>query len=168
MHTAHPHGGSSAEVASRPGWRLRSLLALVVLAALPGCGSHPEESSGGDAYRNEAQPMPMDEWVTGELDLGNGDTTDWKVLALEDSGKLAIELKADKKGAKILVGVYDKHGMSIGVGSSKSGEEGVTVPVKATSSGKLFVKVEHRGGDKTAYSVRATMDGGGGGGGPDL
>lgn len=169
MHTAHPHGGPTADVASRPGWRLRSLapLALATLAAFAGCGSHPEENSGGDAYRNEAQPMPLDEWVTGELDLDSGDTTDWKALALEDSGKLTIELKADKKGAKILVGVYDKHGMSIGVGSSKAGEEGVAVPVKA-SSGKLFVKIEHRGGSKSAYSVRATMDGGGGGGGPDL
>jgi hypothetical protein len=143
------------------------LIAIAVGLLVAACGSHPEENSGGDAYRSEAQPMPLDEWVTGELDLDNGDTTDWKQVSVE-AGKLTIELKADKKGASIRVAVYDKHGLSIGMGAAGGKGEGLTVPVNAKSDGKLFIKIEHRGGDKTAYSVRAQADAGGGGGGPDL
>lgn len=109
----------------------------------------------------------MDEWVTGELDRDNGDTTDWKQLSV-DAGKVSVELRADKKGASISVGVYDKYGVMIGTGTAGPSEEGVAVPVNLKSRGRLFIKVEHRGGDKTAYSVRAQMSGGGGGGGPDL
>lgn len=133
------------------------------------CGSAPDESSGGDAYRNEAQPMPLDEWVTGELALDDGDTTDWKSVDAAE-GKLVIELKADKKSAVVLVGVFDKHGLAIGSGTRKAGSDGVSVPVKAAYQGRYFVRIVHKGGGKTAYSVRAVMDDGGGGGDavPDL
>jgi len=141
----------------------------VALGMAAGCGSAPEESSGGDAYRNEAQPMPLDEWVTGELARDDGDTTDWKSVASAE-GKLVIELKADKKSAVVLVGVYDKHGLAIGSGTRKAGSDGVSVPVKAAYQGPYFVRIVHKGGDKTAYSVRAALDDGGGGGDvvPDL
>lgn len=145
---------------------VRSVLCGLGFILLVACGGHPEENSGGDAYRSEAQPMPLDEWITGELDRDGGDTTDWKQLTF-DGGKLAIELKADKKGASILVGVYDKHGVSIGTGTAGSKDDGVSVPVNVKGRGRLFIKIEHRGGDKTAYSVRAVADAGGSGG-PDL
>lgn len=161
-HRNHPDRARPAARLSAPSWRW--WLPFVLLFAA--CGSHPEENSGGDAYRNEAQPMPLDEWVTGELDRDNGDTTDWKQVAV-DGGKLTLELKADKKGASIKVEVYDKYGVSIGVGAAGSKEDSLAVPVNA-KGGKLFVRIEHRGGPKTAYSVRANADGGGDGGGPDL
>lgn len=165
MQTPHRNRPDRAHPAARlsaPSWRWCIPLVLLLAA----CGSHPEENSGGDAYRNEAQPMPLDEWVTGELDRDNGDTTDWKQVAV-DGGKLTMELKADKKGASIKIEVYDKYGISIGVGAAGSKEDSLAVPVNA-KGGKLFVRIEHRGGPKTAYSVRATADGGGDGGGPDL
>lgn len=138
--------------------------------ALVACGSAPEENSGGDAYRNEAQPMPLDEWVTGELDLDGGDTTDWKSIDLEAAGKLVVELKADKKGAVVQVGVFDKYGIALGDGTRKAGTDVLSVPVKAKAEGRYFVRVVHRDGDKTVYSLRAVMDDSGGGGDavPDL
>lgn len=166
MQTPQRSGQESADRHARRSTRsLRSWFPLLLLLAA--CGSHPEENSGGDAYRNEAQPMPLDEWVTGELDRDSGDTTDWKQLAA-DGGKLTLELKADKVGASIKVEVYDKHGLSIGVGAAGSKEDSLSVPVNTKGGGKLFVRIEHRGGPKTAYSVRAKADGGGDGGGPDL
>ena len=137
--------------------------------AAAACGSAPEEKSGGDAYRNEAQQMPLDEWVTGELDLDEGDTTDWKSVVIDAAGKLTFELKADKKGAVVFVGVYDKYGEAIGYGVRKSGAELLQVPVKAKTEGPYFVRIVHKDGAKTAYSVRAVMgDGGGGDAVPDL
>lgn len=164
MQTAHRTGLIES---ARSTSLLQRAVILVFGLVVTACGSHPEENSGGDAYRNEAQPMPLDEWVTGELDADSGDTTDWKQVGV-DGGKLAIELKADKLGAAIRVSVYDKHGLSIGTGSAGTKDEGVTVPVNAKGGGKLFIKIEHRGGSKTAYSVRAQADAGGSGGGPDL
>jgi len=153
-----------------PSLRFVGLMGVLLATALAACGSAPEEQSGGDAYRNEATPMPLDEWTTGELNLDGGDMTDWKSIDVESAGKLVVELKADKKGAVVLVGVYDKHGLAIGNGTRKAGSDGVTVPVKATYGGRYFVKIVHKDGDKTAYSVRAVMGDGGGGGDvvPDL
>jgi len=131
--------------------------------ALGACGSEPEAQSGGDAYRNEAQPMPLDEWVTGELDLDGGDTTDWKSVEIATAGKLSVELKADKKGAVVHVGVYDNHGLALGDGTRKAGSDGVTVLIKAASEGRYFVRIVHKDGDKTGYALRAVMGGGDGG-----
>lgn len=174
MQTDHRHGSDRTPETTG---RVRSMRArafgwgAILLAgfSLLACGGHPDENSGGDAYRHEAQAMPMDEWATGEIDRDGGDATDWKVVSIDEGGKLMVELKADSPGARIQVGVYDKHGISIGIGSTQAGEEGVKVPVNLKGKGKLFIKIEHRGGDKTAYSVRAKMTAsGGGGGGPDL
>ena len=153
-----------------PSQSVVGLMAVLLAMSLAACGSAPEEQSGGDAYRNEALPMPLDEWTTGELDLDGGDTTDWKTVDIEGAGKLVVELKADKKSSVVLVGVYDKHGLAIGNGTRKAGSDGIAVPVKATYGGRYFVKIVHRDGDKTAYSVRAVMGDGGGGGDvvPDL
>lgn len=141
----------------------------VLTLALGACGGGgPEEKSGGDAYRNEAQPMPLDEWVTGELDAGGGDTTDWKSITLEEAGKLTVELKADKKGAVVHVGVFDKYGQAVGYGTRKAGADPVSVPVKAKNAGLYFVRIQHKNDAKTAYSVRAVAGEGGGEAAPDL
>ncbi len=154
---------------SRPLTSWGGVWAISVTLALGACGGHPDENSGGDAYRNESQPMPLDEWVTGQLDLDNGDATDWKVVSVDGAGKLQIELKADKKSAVVHVGVYDKHGQSLGDGTRKAGADEVKVPVKAAAGGQFFVRIVHKDGAKTAYSVRAVMgDEGGGDAVPDL
>ena len=154
----------------RPSHRFIGLVGVAMAVGLAACGSAPEEQSGGDAYRSEAMAMPLDEWTTGELNLDGGDTTDWKAIDVESAGKLVVELKADKKSAVVVLAVYDKHGLAIGNGTRKAGSEGIAVPVKATYGGRYFVKIVHKDGDKTAYSVRAVMGDGGGGGDvvPDL
>ena len=139
---------------------------LACLTALGGaCGSaDPEANSGGDAFRNEAAEMKLDELVTGELDRDGGDTTDWKFVKLEDPGKFTVTLSTDKKSTAVLVGVYDKFGVEVGVGAKKKGsEDAIKVPVNAKLAGKYFVRVEHRDGDKSTYSLKASLGQGGGG-----
>ena len=147
--------------------RVRVLSALWLAGALAGaaCGTaDPEGSSGGDAFRNEAQEMKLGELVTGELDRDGGDTSDWKFVRLEEPGKFKVALSTDKNGAAVLVGVYDKYGVQVGVGAKKKGSaDAIEVPVNAKSGGKFFVKVEHRDGDKTTYSLKAALGQGGGG-----
>ena len=147
--------------------RVRVLSALGLIGALAGaaCGTaDPEANSGGDAFRNEAQEMKLDELVTGELDRDSGDTSDWKFIKLEEPGKFKVAFATDKAGAAALVGVYDKYGVQVGVGAKKKGSaDAIEVPVNAKSGGKYFVKVEHRDGDKTTYSLKAALGQGGGG-----
>lgn len=136
------------------------------------CGSaEPDGNSGGDAYRNEAQVMPLGELVTGELDMEKGDQTDWKSATFESGGKATVTLSTDKKGAAVSVAVYDKHGNQVATGAKKGGsEDPVKVQFKAPAEGKYFVRIRHTGGAKTTYSVEVSMGEGGGGGGavPDI
>jgi len=152
----------------RPGLALLSVLAWGAVA----CGSaEPDANSGGDAYRNEAQPMPVGDTVTGELDLETGDQTDWKSTTLESAGKATVTLSTDKKGAGVSVAVYDKYGNQLATGAKKGGsEDPVKVQFKAAYEGKYFVRIRHTGGSKTTYSVEVSTGGGGGGGGavPDI
>lgn len=142
---------------------------LILALSAGACGSEPEAQSGGDAYRSEAQTMPLDEWTTGEIDQDNGDTTDWKAVDVADPGKLVVELKSESKGAVLQLGLYDKYGVELGSEKGRAGDEALKLVVKA-KSGRYFVKVAHRDGDKTAYSVRAALgdEGGGRKTGPDL
>ena len=145
-----------------PKYWLAGVMFVVLATTVAACGSAPEEQSGGDAYRNEATPMPLDEWTTGELSAGGGDTTDWKSIDVEAAGKLTVELKADKKSAVVHVGVYDKYGAEVGQGTRKAGAADAFGPAAAWHGGRYFVRIVHKDGDKTAYSVRAVMEGGGG------
>lgn len=151
------------------GWLMMLGAAILLVAAA--CGSaEPDTNSGGDAYRNEAQPMPLEEMVTGELDMEAGDQTDWKSAELADGDKATVTLSADKKGAAVSVTVFDKYGAEIAKGVKKGGsEDPVKVQFKAPSEGKYFVRIRHTGGSKTTYSVELSLGGGGGGGAsPDI
>jgi len=141
---------------------VRSLLILALLAGPAACGGYPDDNSGGDAYRNEAQAMPMGEWVAGDLDLDGGDRTDWKAVDLDTGGKLNVEFNADEAGAAVSVAVYDRYGYALGSVARPKGAEGpVKVTVKAKRDGRYFIMIQQKDGGATAYSVRATLGDGG-------
>ena len=120
----------------------------------------PESNSGGDAYRHQAQMMPLDEWVPGDLNQDGGDQTDWKVMAVGDKGDLLVEFSADDPGAIVSVVVYDKYGYELGKTMRKENAGGpVSVGVKVTRPGKHFVKLRSEFGEPSAYSLRASLGG---------
>jgi len=134
------------------------LILAALMAATTACGGNPEENSGGDAYRNEAQLMPLEEWVAGDLDADGGDRTDWKAIELDDAGKLNVELNADEKSAAVDVRVYDRYGYPLGSVTRPEGGDGpVKVAVKAKRDGRYFIMIQQKSGVATAYSVRATV-----------
>ena len=135
----------------------RSMLVLALLSGAVACGGDPDEKSGGDAYRNEAQVMPLDEWVAGDLNLDDGDQTDWKAVDLESGGKFNVEFNADDPGAAVQVAVYDRFGYPLGSVARPAKAEGVVkVTVKAKRDGRYFIMIQQKSGGPTAYSVRAT------------
>lgn len=141
------------------------------LVSISACGTtDPEAGGAGDAYRNEAGDMPLDEVVTGEIDMEGGDTTDWKAVTIEDAGKVTVQLATDKDGAAVAVEVFDKYGQPVASGSKKGGsDKSAKVQFKSAEGGRYFIRIRQKDGGKTTYSVQVSMgDGGGGGGGPDI
>lgn len=141
-------------------------LALAVgSGALAGCGGDPEAKSGGDAYRNEAQAMPMGDWQVDDIAYGEGDRTDWKAVDVPQPAKLSIELSADEPDATFRVGFFDRHGVPLGRAVRKEGQDKASLQVDAANKGRYFLMVQATGGPPTSYQVRVQVAGSSGGGG---
>ncbi|MDP6943636.1 MAG: hypothetical protein QF464_05755 [Myxococcota bacterium] len=131
--------------------------ACVCLAAVIGCGGgDPEAGSGGDAYRNEAQDMPLDELVDDSLSLDEADRTDWKALEIEDGGQLAVEFLADEAETKTFLAVFDRYGTQLGA-AQRSGGQVSTLSVDVPRGGRYFLVVQALEGPPTAYSVMVSL-----------
>ena len=137
----------------------------VGLGALGGCAGDPEAKSGGDAYRNEAQPMPMGEWQVDDIAYGEGDRTDWKAIDVPQPAKLSIELSADEPDATFRLGFFDRHGVPLGRAIRKEGQATASLRVDAASKGRYFLMVQATGGPPTSYQVRVQVAGSSAGGG---
>lgn len=142
---------------------------LIILLAAPlcvGCPGDPEEKSGGDGYRHQAQPIELGpEWVVDEISAGALDTTDWKKIELTQPARVVIELNADVNDAELLLGVYTRYGQLI---AKKLRTRGLAkLAFDADKPGYYFFMIRHQGGDATGYQVRAIMAGDSGSGGGD-
>ena len=126
------------------------------LIGLHGCGGDPEAGSGGDAYRNEAQAMPLDELVDDSLSLDEADRTDWKALDLEDAGQLAIEFSADEPEAKSLLAVFDRYGEQL-ASANRSGGQVSVMEVDVPRGGRYFLMVQALEGPPSAYSILVSL-----------
>jgi len=121
-----------------------------------GCGGDPEAGSGGDAYRSEAQPMPLDELVTDSLALEELDRTDWKILVLDYPGRLAIEFSADEAESECHIALFDGYGTRVS-GATRPGGTISTLAVDVPRGGRYFLMVQAVDGPPTAYSIQATL-----------
>jgi hypothetical protein len=134
---------------------LASVLLLAVL--LLGCKSDPDKDSGGDAYRNEAKPMVLDEWGTDDIGRGAGDATDWKALDIADPGQLTVQLAADEPNAELSVAVFSRYGEPLGETRRAKGDSRTQLAVTIVRSGRHFLRIHQTNGPATAYTLRATL-----------
>ncbi len=142
---------------ARATWRLGLGMALL-LGATVGCGADPEANSGADAYRNQAAAMPLDEWITDDLSLDDGDRTDWRFVDLASDGKLTVQFHADEKSTSVQLGVYDRYGQPLASAQHPSGRtEPVSFTVPISAPGRVFIKVQATGGASSSYTLRATQ-----------
>ncbi|MEZ4265035.1 MAG: hypothetical protein R3F39_01565 [Myxococcota bacterium] len=132
-------------------------IALLSTVLLLGCKSDPDKDSGGDAYRNEAKPLALDEWSTDDIARGAGDTTDWKAIDLGAAGQLTVQLAADEADAELAVAVFSRYGEPLGEAFRKKGDSRTKVGVTIQRSGRHFLRIRQTGGPATAYTVRATL-----------
>lgn len=142
--------------------RARWCALLLILFMSQGCGvwhslfGDPEGNSGPDAYRHQALATPLDEAVTDDLSIADGDQTDWRVIEIHDAGRLNFELSVDEKEAELSLGVYDRYGSAIQNFSLPGGEVS-TLTVDVTRGGRYFLRVRAESGSATAYDLSVTL-----------
>lgn len=106
--------------------------------------------------------MPLNEWVTDDISVGDGDRTDWKALDVTSTGNLTIEFAADEKDTGVTLAFFDRYGEQI---KSVNRKVGSSAPIKfyakAAKTGRFFLMIRATEGPMSAYSVRVSGKDGG-------
>ena len=141
---------------------LKQIIGLTVLIMLAACGIKPNSQSGGDGKRNEAQVLPLEEWVTDPdgVNYRKGDRTDWKKLIIDRPGTLFVQAAFDNKDAVIVVSLYNKYGYRLVERIKKKGSTDHIRFEGDVRQGKYFVSIQSKtSSDHSEYSIRASMIG---------
>ena len=132
--------------------RFSMLLALMAGLACDGI-PEPNENSGRDQQRAGAQTVPLDVVVTDAVNHAGGDSTDWKVFEIENTGQYTIELFWDNPYIECEVNLHDQYGTLLEtVGHRSGGSENILV-VDLSEVGLYYLRV-HAEKERTTYSVR--------------
>jgi len=138
---------------------MRSILLLLVSVVIAGCIVQPDEKSGDDKDRHKAKPLAIGKPESDAVDYSGGDRTDWKLLELQDTGTLTVDLIVDNPKSNVTLALYDRYGKQVARVAHRKDDEGTqTRLMSEVGVGKYFVMVQAQGeGDKTGYIVRASM-----------
>ena len=132
------------------------MLPMVACAVVACTGA--DDKSGGDSERYQAKPLQMAKLEADAVDISAGDATDWKVLDLQDTGYLTVELVLDNANAEVSLSLFDRFGKPVARASHRKGEP---VQLKLTTDvgiGRYFVRVQaDKGSEATGYSIRAVV-----------
>ena len=137
-------------------------IALLVIGLAPGCGvwnamfGDPEGASGPDAYRHQAVVTPLDEAVTDDVSIGDGDQTDWRMIEIYDAGQLTFEMSVDEAEAALSLGVYDRYGTELQILEVPGGQVS-TLAVDVGRGGRYFLRIRAESGPGTAYDLTITL-----------
>ena len=116
-----------------------------------------DRDSGGDAERHVAKPLASGKWDPDTLDRGSGDTTDWKVMDLQDTGFLTVELVLDDPSAGVVLSVFDRFGKPLARATHRDGDGPQLKLTTEVGIGKVFLRVLHEAGAKSGYTIRAAV-----------
>lgn len=142
---------------------LRPLLPLAMVAALSallaGCITQPDEKSGDDGDRHQAKPLPIGKPASDSVDYNAGDRTDWKVLELQDTGTLTVDVIVDNPKSNVTVALFDRYGKPVARMMHRKDDDSPQVKLMTeVGVGKYFVMVQaYKEGDKTGYLVKASV-----------
>ena len=132
------------------------LVCILTLAGAGACGVS-DKDSGGDAERYLAKPLALGKPQPDKID-GASDRTDWKVVELQDTGFLSLELSLDNPDAEVTLAVFDRFGKPVNRVSHRKGDGPVLKMTVEAGLGKYFVEVfaENRA-DATGYTISARV-----------
>jgi hypothetical protein len=124
-------------------------------ALVLGCATARNELSGPDALRINATKLELDTVADDTVDAREGDATDWRVLELDRTGLLDIELHWDNDKANLSLELFDEIGKRLASGEVVGGK-GRTIQFPVKAKGQYYVRVEAaRDNDASPYSVKA-------------
>jgi hypothetical protein len=135
-----------------------TLFAAATLVA--GCGIMPNSKSGGDGKRSVASEIPLDDWVTDDVNYKKGDQSDWKKIMIDRPGTLHVQIAIDNADAEIWAILYDKYGNRLSERFKRQGDTEQMVMKGQVGQGKHFIQIRAKtSSDHSEYSIRASMIG---------
>lgn len=167
-----PHPAATDRLPHNPLTRSRAfafVLALSGIASL-GCGTGPDERSGGDAGRGDARPAQLDALLYDRVGVDDGDSTDWKSFKLEEGAKVTINVWwDDPKGVSATLELRDLDAKSVAKLKHERGAQKETLGPIKLAEGTYFLRFFASSG-ASVYSFEVTTGAGDDGGDavPDL
>ncbi len=115
--------------------------------ALMGCGLGPDERSGGDAGRGDAQPAALDTLLYDRVGVDDGDATDWKSFKLEEGAKVTINVWwDDPKGVGATIELRDMDAKSLVKLKHASGSKQEKLGPTKLKEGTYFLRIQATSG----------------------
>jgi hypothetical protein len=138
--------------------RIIEAAAWILAVVLSSCITQPDENSGGDSERYTAKPLPVGKWDADQVDTAAGDKTDWKVIELQDTGFLTVEVVLDNPDCGLTVAIFDRYGKPVTRITHRKGDAPQLKLTTEVGLGRYFVQVfAEKESDKTGYSIRAIV-----------
>lgn len=148
---------------------LAMLLALTGIGGL-GCGTGPDERSGGDAGRGDARPAQIDALLYDRVGVDDGDATDWKSFKLEEAAKVSIGVWwDDPKSVSATVELLDLDAKSVAKLKHAKGAQKETLGPIKLAEGTYFLRFRAASGASVySFEISTGADDDGGDAAPDL
>lgn len=135
----------------------RALLVLALGSLVAACATGPESSSGPDAYRNEATEIPLDKWITDDVDGPAGDSTDWKTFKVGAPTDVTVTVVFEDDAVEADIGLYDRYGMPVAEDRKRKSDNSRMVLKGSLPPGMNFVKVAAVSTrDRTNYTIQVS------------
>lgn len=140
---------------------MRALILMTTLFLVACGGLGPDERTGGDGGRGDAQPAALDQLLYDRVSVAQGDSTDWKKFKIEETSKVTIKVWWDEpKAVGATVEIRDQAGGKIVDLRHKAGEQSeVLGPVKL-KAGDYFLRF-HAASGASVYSYEISTGSGG-------
>ena len=118
------------------------------------CGfPEPDENSGRDVQRAGAQTIPLDTAVTDAVNHAGGDSTDWKVFEITDTGEYTIELFWDNPYVESEFNLHDQYGTRLETVGHRNASGESQLVISLSEVGLYYIRIFSEK-NRTTYSVR--------------
>lgn len=147
--------------------RALTLMTTLLLVACGGLG--PDERTGGDGGRGDAQPAALDQLLYDRVSVEQGDSTDWKKFEVEETTKVTIKVWwDDPKAVGATVELRDQGGEKIADLKHQRGAQSESLGPVKLKEGAYFLKFRASSGASVYSYEISTGSGGGEDAAPDI
>jgi hypothetical protein len=134
--------------------RARLLLGLFALA---GCVQGPDAGSGPDAYRHQAEPMELDQWIPDSLSSGGNDQVDWRQFTVAYASEIVVTVVFDNEQVEAEVGLYDRYGIAVKEDAKSRSDSPRLIVRGLVPAGTNFVRVAVGSRQETGYTIQVQV-----------